>query len=257
MERRIKRTRRPSSNRHEMLAPLLKRILSLGPTYTMCLVSSRPTLAESVANFSSGSAWVHPGKIGNTILPKGPERILATPNSPVEIGPCSAEATAVSRILGPPEIPPRTIECHTRCETLRCPPNWLPAARELTLRRSMMLENGDQQFLHGERTAKESVQSRTPVEQNTEEDWCPIPERRKRPPFGPSGRSHGERNRLCNAQEVIGPEQRTTNWRFPTTLVARTDPDRDCTTSGDEKAIQPASTNVSGLLPGIANLQIA
>ena len=68
---------------------------------------------------------------------------------------------------------------------------------------------------------------------------------------GPTG------SRLCNAQEVIGPKQRTTYWRFITTMVARMDPDRDCTTSGDEHAIQPASTNVSGLLPGIANLQIA
>ena len=161
-----------ASNRHEMLAPL-KRILSLGPT-DMCLVSSGPTLAD-VANFSGGRSWVHPGKIGNTILPMGAERFLATSDSPVEMGPCSEETTAVSRILCPPESQPRTIAYHTRCETLRCPPNWLPSARELKLRRCMMLANGDQtveDFLHnwgpvghGERTAQESVQSRTPVEQ--------------------------------------------------------------------------------------------
>ena len=126
-----------------------------------------------------------------------------------------------------PEIPPRTIACHTCCETLRRPPNWLAAARELALRRCMLQENGDQiveDFLHNlgpvrhrERTAQGSVQPRTPEEQSTmctEEGWCPIPERRKRPPFGPSRRTQREWNRLCNTQEVIGPEQRTTNWRF-------------------------------------------
>ena len=53
---------------------------------------------------------------------------------------------------------------------------------------------------------------RAPVEQSTmstEEGWCPIPERKKRPPFGPSRKTQKELNRLCNAQEVIGPEQRT------------------------------------------------
>ena len=119
MERRIKRTRRPSSNRHEM-RHCSRGSCPSGPTDTMCLVTSG-LLAESVSNFSGGSAWVHPGKIGNTILPMRPERILATPDSPMEI------RTAVSRILGPPQIPPRTIACHTRCETLLRPPNWLPA----------------------------------------------------------------------------------------------------------------------------------
>ena len=42
----------------------------------------------------------------------------------------------------------------------------------------------------------------------------------------------------CDAQEVIGPEQRTTHWRFITTMVARMYSDKDCiSTSGDENAL--------------------
>ena len=174
-----------------MLAPLLKRILSLRPTDTNVsgLVGTGPggKCVELLWRQHVGS----PGKIGNTILPMRPERILATPDSPMEMGPCNAEAIAVSRILGTPEIPPRTIACHTCCETLRRPPNWLATARELALRRCMLQENGDQiveDFLHNLGPVRHREEDRT----------------RERPTENSRGAEHHRARRRVGAQSLRG-----------------------------------------------------
>ena len=119
-------------------------------TQCVCLVSLGLTLAENVSNFSGGSTLFTRERLATQSCQ--PEKILTTPDSRMEMGPCNTESIGVSRILGTPEIPPRTIACHTChtcCETLRRPPNWLPAARELTVRKCS--KNGDQNvqdFLH-------------------------------------------------------------------------------------------------------------
>ena len=67
-------------------------------------------------------------RLATRILPMRPERILATPDNPMEMGPCNTESIAVSRILVAPVIRPRTHCVCGCCETLRRPPHWLLAA---------------------------------------------------------------------------------------------------------------------------------